>query len=107
MTNAHVGRPSGGAGDGSEWERGAQVKQDKLFDIRGHVAFVTGAASGLGLAYAEVMADNGASVVLADIDAGALERAATRLASAGGTVEQAVVDIRRSDALRAAIDRSV
>jgi NAD(P)-dependent dehydrogenase (short-subunit alcohol dehydrogenase family) len=81
------------------------VKHDKLFDIRGHVAFVTGAASGLGLAYAEVLADNGASVVLADIDAVGLERAATRLASAGCSVEQAVVDIRQNDALRAAIDR--
>lgn len=83
------------------------MKHDKLFDIRGHVAFVTGAASGLGLAYAEVMADNGASVVLADIDAIGLERVGTRLASAGCAVEQAVVDIRRNDALRAAIDRSV
>ena len=40
------------------------MKQEQLFNIKGHIAFVTGAASGLGLAYAEVMAENGAQVVL-------------------------------------------
>ena len=32
------------------------MKQAELFDIKNHVAIVTGAASGLGLAFAEVMA---------------------------------------------------
>ena len=39
------------------------------FDIKGRSAFVTGAASGIGLAYAEAMAEAGASVTLTDIDA--------------------------------------
>jgi NAD(P)-dependent dehydrogenase (short-subunit alcohol dehydrogenase family) len=80
------------------------MKQADLFNIAGHVAFVTGAASGLGLAFAEVMAENGARVVLADIDAPGLEREASRLAAAGCAVEQAVLDIGDSDALRGAID---
>jgi NAD(P)-dependent dehydrogenase (short-subunit alcohol dehydrogenase family) len=80
------------------------VKQQDLFNIKGHVAFITGAASGLGLAFAEVMAENGARVVLADVDAAGLERATSQLASAGCAVEAAVVDIGDSDALRAAID---
>jgi NAD(P)-dependent dehydrogenase (short-subunit alcohol dehydrogenase family) len=80
------------------------VKQQDLFNINGHVSFVTGAASGLGLAFAEVMAENGAKVVLADIDAAGLERAVSRLASAGCSVEQAIVDIGDTTALRAAID---
>src|SRR5258705_9600661 len=85
--------------------RGAlQVKQQDLFNITGHVAFITGAASGLGLAYAEVMAQNGAKVVLADVDKAGLDKAATRLASAGCAVEPAVVDIADHAALRAAID---
>jgi NAD(P)-dependent dehydrogenase (short-subunit alcohol dehydrogenase family) len=45
-----------------------------MFDVRDRVAFVTGAASGLGLAYAEVMAENGARVVLSDIDGAGAER---------------------------------
>ena len=80
------------------------MKQQDLFDVKGHVAFITGAASGLGLAFAEVMAENGARVVLADVDAAGLERATSRLASAGCAVEHAVVDIGDSEALRAAID---
>ena len=50
------------------------MKQAELFNVKGHVAFVTGAASGLGLAYAEVMAENGATVVMADINDAELER---------------------------------
>ena len=44
------------------------MKTAELFDVRGLVTIVTGAASGIGLAYAEVMADNGARVTLIDQD---------------------------------------
>ena len=80
------------------------MKQTELFDIKGHVAFVTGAASGLGRAYAEVMAENGAKTVLTDIDAAGLEKVGAALKAAGCDVEQAVLDIGDTDALRAAID---
>jgi NAD(P)-dependent dehydrogenase (short-subunit alcohol dehydrogenase family) len=49
------------------------------FDVSGLRAVVTGAASGLGLAMAEVMADGGARVTLADLDSEGLERATARL----------------------------
>ena len=39
-----------------------------LFDVRDARVVVTGAASGLGLAMAEVMADAGALVTLADLE---------------------------------------
>ena len=48
------------------------MKTAELFDVRGLVTIVTGAASGIGLAYAEVMADNGARVTLMDRDASSL-----------------------------------
>jgi NAD(P)-dependent dehydrogenase (short-subunit alcohol dehydrogenase family) len=80
------------------------MKQADLFNVEGHVALVTGAASGLGLAFAEVMADNGALVVLTDIDAAGLDQATACLRERGCRVEQAVVDIADADALRAAID---
>ena len=82
------------------------MKQSELFDINGHVAFVTGAASGLGLAYAEVMAENGARVILADIDSAGVEKAAARLRSSGCEVETAVFDVADATSLHSAIDQT-
>src|SRR5260370_26921366 len=50
------------------------------------------------------MAENGARVVLADVDAAGLEREASRLTAMGCRVEPVVVDIADHTALRAAID---
>ncbi|MGZ3408753.1 MAG: SDR family NAD(P)-dependent oxidoreductase [Xanthobacteraceae bacterium] len=80
------------------------MKQADLFNVKNHVAFITGAASGLGLAYAEVMAENGARVVLADINRAELDRHVGRLRAAGCEVEAAVVDVADTAVLRAAID---
>lgn len=80
------------------------MKQAELFNVKDHVAFVTGAASGLGLAYAEVMAENGAKVVMVDINATELDRHVGRLRAAGCAVEGDIVDVGETDALRAAID---
>jgi NAD(P)-dependent dehydrogenase (short-subunit alcohol dehydrogenase family) len=75
-----------------------------LFDLAGQVGFVTGAASGLGLAYAEVLAAHGARVVMTDIDEAGLAREAARLAGTGAAIDTAVVDVGDAGALRAAID---
>ena len=75
----------------------------KLFDIKGHVALVTGAASGLGLAYAEVMAENGAKVMLVDMDAVGLAKVHARLKDAGHVVEQATLDIGETEKLQRVI----
>ena len=62
----------------------------ELFDVRGARVVVTGAASGLGFAIAEVMADAGARVTLADLDGEGLDQAAGRL---DGQVRTARVDV--------------
>ena len=54
------------------------------FSLSGQVAAVTGAASGLGLAMSEVLAEAGARVVLIDIDDAGLEAARARI---GGSAE--------------------
>ena len=46
---------------------------ERLFDVRGTRVVVTGSASGLGFAMAEVLAECGARVTLADIDEARLE----------------------------------
>jgi NAD(P)-dependent dehydrogenase (short-subunit alcohol dehydrogenase family) len=66
---------------------------DRLFDVQGLGAVVTGAASGLGLAIAEVLACCGATVTLADADAEGVERATAELAARGAAVRSAVVDV--------------
>ncbi len=80
------------------------MKAAQLFDISGQSALVTGAASGLGLAYAEVLAQNGAQVAMLDIDAVALDAAAERLTRDGCKVTPMTVDVGDRVALRAAID---
>jgi NAD(P)-dependent dehydrogenase (short-subunit alcohol dehydrogenase family) len=53
-----------------------------LFDVDGHSVIVTGAASGLGLAIAEVFADAGATVTAVDVDEDGLTRLASRMRTA-------------------------
>lgn len=57
------------------------------------VALVTGAASGIGAASARRLALEGATVVLADIDADRGERAAAEIAGAGGKAYFAPLDV--------------
>jgi NAD(P)-dependent dehydrogenase (short-subunit alcohol dehydrogenase family) len=75
--------------------------QERLFDVRGVRAIVTGAASGLGLAMAEVLADCGAHVTLADVDAERLESVAAAL---GGAARSFVTDVSDEDQVRALVD---
>ncbi|MGH7125847.1 MAG: SDR family NAD(P)-dependent oxidoreductase [Stellaceae bacterium] len=79
------------------------MKVEALFDVRGLVTVVTGAASGLGLAMAEVMAENGAVVAMLDIDPVGLDAAVTRLAKAGHAVEGIVLDVGDTARLRPVI----
>ncbi len=72
-------------------------------------AVVTGAASGMGLAFARRFAAAGATVVLADVEAAALDRAVDGLRSGGADVLGVPTDVSRADEVEAlaatAIDR--
>jgi NAD(P)-dependent dehydrogenase (short-subunit alcohol dehydrogenase family) len=75
-----------------------------LFDVAGARVVVTGAASGLGLAMAEVMADSGARVTLADLDGERLEEAAGGLS---GDVRTSQLDVSDADAVARLFDEVV
>jgi NAD(P)-dependent dehydrogenase (short-subunit alcohol dehydrogenase family) len=66
---------------------------ERLFDLSGKVALVTGAAVGLGRVFAHVLARFGAEVICADVDAGGVQATAAAL-QANGTKSRAVtVDV--------------
>ena len=77
---------------------------ERLFDVRDTTVVVTGAASGLGYAMAEVLADCGARVTLADIDADRLEEVTRVLAERGAKVRSFVVDVSDESQVQALID---
>lgn len=74
------------------------------FNVTGFGVIVTGGASGLGLAYGEVLAAHGARVTLIDVDAAAVEEQASRLRDEGLDVRGAVADVTDHPALDRAID---
>lgn len=66
---------------------------DRLFDVRGMRVVVTGAASGLGFAMSEVMAECGATVLLSDRNEEMLAPAKQRLADRGFSVHAQTTDV--------------
>ena len=70
----------------------------------GHVAVVTGGASGIGLAVAEAMIGEGMSVVLADVDAPKLRDAEARLSEDGASVATMVCNVTAEAEVNALIE---
>jgi len=64
-------------------------------DLTGKTAVVTGAANGIGFALAEHCIDEGMHVALADVEQGALEKAAEVLSEKGGSVVPVVTDVSK------------
>ncbi len=80
------------------------MKSDELFNVRGLVTIVTGGASGIGYACAEVMADNGAVVTIVDRDREAVPVAVAKLKASNAQVFGEVADITDKAALTKAFD---
>ena len=76
------------------------------FDVTGFGAIVTGGASGLGLAYGEVLAAHGARVTLIDVDEGAVSEQALRLQGDGMDVRGVVADVTDHGKLDRVIDEA-
>jgi NAD(P)-dependent dehydrogenase (short-subunit alcohol dehydrogenase family) len=61
--------------------------------LEGRIALVTGAASGIGRATAQVLAEEGAHVYLADVNGAGAETAAAEMAAAGLAVQPVTADV--------------
>jgi 3-hydroxybutyrate dehydrogenase len=75
--------------------------------LDGKVALITGAASGIGKAIAELYAKNGAAVVIADINQQAADTAAAQINATGGKAIGIAMDVTNEEAVNAGTDKAV
>jgi 3-oxoacyl-[acyl-carrier protein] reductase len=80
------------------------VSTAQIFDLHGTVAMVTGASSGLGVRFAEVLAENGSALVLVARRAERLVAVKARIEKMGGQAIAIAADVRDSAAMRRAFD---
>ena len=79
----------------------AIVPIDELVRMRGKVAVITGAGSGIGRACALRLAQAGASIVAGDVRGDAATATADAVAAVGGDATHSIVDVRDDDQCRA------
>lgn len=78
-----------------------------MFGLSGKVALVTGASSGLGRHFAEVLARAGAVVVLAARREDKLSELVAEISTAGGTAHAVAMDVTDARSVAAAFDRAI
>lgn len=79
------------------------MNNNKLFDLSGKVAIITGSSRGIGRATAECMASIGARVVISSRKAGACEEVAESIRSSGGEAIAIAANIAEQDELAALV----
>jgi NAD(P)-dependent dehydrogenase (short-subunit alcohol dehydrogenase family) len=78
-----------------------------MYEMRGKVAIVTGASSGIGRATARLFATCGARVLMSDVDEAGGKAAADDIRRGGGAAAFIRCDISRTSDVRAMVDRSI
>lgn len=83
----------------------AEVHASPILSLKGKIALVTGAASGLGKRIAEVFADAGANIVIADLKLAAAQEAADAIARKGVKTLAVAMDVTDEAAVDAGFDK--
>jgi 3-oxoacyl-[acyl-carrier protein] reductase len=89
------------------WSRLAGEGDVDMRDLSGQVAIVTGSAQGIGRAIAEVLAAEGASTVIADLNVGAAEATAAEITASGHTAIGVALDVTDRASAGAMADAAV
>ena len=76
-----------------------------MFRLDHKIAFVTGAGSGIGESIARLFAQQGAHVVLADLQEDAVQRVAAEIREAGGSVRVHPLDVAEESQVKAVIEQ--
>jgi NAD(P)-dependent dehydrogenase (short-subunit alcohol dehydrogenase family) len=83
------------------------VTYPRRMELAGKVAVVTGAASGIGSAMARALGQSGASVLVADVDAGGGTETVEAVEAAGGIASFTRTDVRELAEITAMLDTAV
>ena len=109
--SSYMGLPEQEAFDIEYWllEEAKLQRMPKPKSMQGRVAFITGGAGGIGSATAERLLKEGCNVVLADIDATALDEVTAGFSKRYGKdmVRGVLMNVTQEDAVIAAIEQTV
>ena len=75
--------------------------------LAGKVAYITGSASGIGRAIANLYAQEGAKIVIADLNKAAADAAAQEIKAAGGEAIGVAVDVTNEEQVNASVEEAV
>lgn len=85
---------------------GIYTPEGNILKMENKVIFITGAAGGIGFEIAKQFADNGATVVMSDIEGKKLEHAAAALGSRDPKILAIEADVTDENQVKAALDQT-
>lgn len=84
-----------------------QIKTNKMKRLNGKVAIITGAAGGMGAAEALLFAEEGASVLITDVQEDMLKNVAKEIERNNGTADFAVHDVSSESSWKHVISKAI